>query len=337
MESQSPENTLRIDPEDVEIGWTVAEIRQRLVDGGRPIPRGMLRKMEKDPRASVRKLGGQIRRRNETSRIERSRLRSLLSVERRLRASGVSSIAGVDEVGVGPLAGPVVAAAVVFPPGAAIEGVDDSKRLREKERERLAPVISERALGVGIGLADVDEIDQLNVYQAALLSMKRAVENLPVLPEHILVDARSIPGLDVPQSALRKGDQVSFSIAAASIVAKTHRDALMRKLDRRHPEYGFGRHKGYGTPEHQRAIRQHGLLPVHRKSFLSLEEIRGEYSPTFYQLKRELGEVGSEDGLESLEKKLISCHSTLASQETRKLRILVGRRWQQLRNRHGSG
>ena len=337
MESQSPENTLFTDPEDVEIGGTAAEIRQRFVDGGRPVPPRMLRKMERDSRASVRRLCGLIRRRNETSRIERTRLRTLLKVERRLRASGVSSIAGVDEVGVGSLAGPVVAAAVVFPPGTVIQGVDDSKRLREKERERLAPVISERALGVGIGLADVDEIDQLNVYQAALLSMRRAIENLPLLPEHVLVDARSIPGLDIPQSALKKGDQVSFSIAAASIVAKAHRDALMRKLDRRHPEYGFGRHKGYGTPEHQKAIRQHGLLPMHRKSFLFLEEVRGEYSPLFYQLKTELGGVGSEDGLESLEKKLLCCRVSLESQETRKLRILLGRRRQQFRGRDGTG
>ncbi len=337
MESQSPENTLFMDSEDVEIGWTVAEIRRRFIDGGRPISPRMLRRMEKDPRASIRKLRGLIRRRNETSRIERSRLRSLLRVERRLSASGVRSIAGVDEVGVGPLAGPVVAAAVVFPPGADIQGVDDSKRLREKERERLAPVISERALGVGIGLADVDEIDELNVYQAALLSMRRAIENLPLLPEHILVDARSIPGLDIPQSALKKGDQASFSIAAASIVAKTHRDALMRKLDQRHPEYGFGRHKGYGTPEHQKAIRQYGLLPTHRKSFLFLQEVRGEYSPLFYQLKTELGGVESEDGLRNLEKKLLSCRASFKSHETRKLRILLGRRSQQYRGRDGIG
>ena len=337
MESQSPENTLFTDSEDEGIGWTVAEIQRRFVDGGRPISGRMLRRMEGDPRTSVRKICRLLRRRNETSRIERSRLRSLLRVERRLQGTGVSFIAGVDEVGIGPLAGPVVAAAVVFPPGALIEGVDDSKRLRERERERLAPVISERALGVGIGLADVGEIDELNVYQAALLSMRRAIGNLPFLPEHILVDARSIPGLDIPQSALKKGDQVSFSIAAASIVAKTHRDALMHKLDRRHPEYGFGRHKGYGTLEHQKAIRKHGLLPMHRKSFLFLEEVRGKYSPLFYQLKAELSSVGSAESLMSFEKKLLSRRASLESQERRKLGILLGRRRQQFRGRDGTG
>ncbi len=336
MESQSPKNTLFTDP-DVEIEFTVAEIRRRFVEAARPVSPQMLRRMERDPRASVRKLSGLIRRRNEATRKESSRLRSLLRVERRLRASGVSSIAGVDEVGVGPLARPVVAAAVVFPPGAVIQGVDDSKRLREEERERLAPVISEQALGVGIGLADVHEIDELNVYQAGLLSMRRAIENLPLPPEHILVDARSIPGLDIPQSSLKKGDQVSFSIAAASIVAKTHRDALMRELDRRHPEYGFGRHKGYGTPEHQKAIRRHGLLPLHRKSFLFLEEVQGEYSALFYQLKTELAEVGSEDGLKSLEKKFLCYQPSLEREETRKLRILLGRRRQQVGGRDGTG
>ncbi len=336
MESQSPENTLFTDP-DIEIGWTVAEIRRRFVDIARPVSQQMLGRMERDPRASVRKLCGLVRRRNEALRKEMSRLQSLLRIERRLQASGVNSIAGVDEVGVGPLAGPVVAAAVIFPPGAVIQGVDDSKRLSEEERERLAPVISERALGVGIGLADVHEIDELNVYQAALLSMRRAIESLPLLPEHILVDARSIPGLDIPQSSLKKGDQVSFSIAAASIVAKTHRDGLMRKLDRSHPEYGFARHKGYGTPEHQKAIRRHGLLSIHRKSFVFLEEVRGEYSPLFYQLKSELAGVGSKEGLKSLEKKVLCCQPRLEKQETRKLRILLGRRRQHLREPDGTG
>ena len=335
MESQSPENTLFTEL-DVEIEWTVAEIRRRFVEGARPISPQMLRRMEGDPRAGVRKLCGLIRTRNEASRKEKSRLRSLLRIERRLRASGVSSIAGVDEVGVGPLAGPVVAAAVVFPPGAVIQGVDDSKRLREEERERLAPLISEQAQGVGIGLADVHEIDELNVYQAALLSMRRAIENLPLAPEHILVDARSIPGLDIPQSSLKKGDQASFSIAAASIVAKTHRDGLMRELDQRHPEYGFRRHKGYGTPEHQKAIRRHGLLPMHRKSFLFLEEVQGEYSALFYQLKTELAKVGSEEGLRGLEKEFLRYQSGLERQESRKLRILLGRRRQQIEGRDGT-
>ena len=336
MESQSPENTLFTDP-NVEMEWTVAEIRRRFVEDARPVSPQILNRMERDPRAGVRKLCGLIRRRSEASRKERCRLRSLLRVERRLRASGVSSIAGVDEVGVGPLAGPVVAAAVVFPPGAVIQGVDDSKRLREEERERLAPVISERALGLGIGLADVHEIDDLNVYQAALLSMRRAIENLPLIPAHILVDARSIPGLDIPQSSLEKGDQVSFSIAAASIVAKTHRDALMRELDQRHPEYGFRRHKGYGTPEHQKAIRRHGLLPMHRKSFLFLEEVRGEYSALFYQLKTELAKIASEDALKNLEKQVLCCEPRLRKQETRKLRILLGRRRRHLGGRDGTG
>jgi ribonuclease HII len=191
----------------------------------------------------------------------------MLNFERVLWRAGVQHIAGVDEVGMGPLAGPVIAAAVVFPPHTELHGIDDSKRLDVEQRVDAARRIREAASGIGIGRAEVAEIDSINIYHAGLLAMRRAVEALPMRPQHVLVDARSIPGVDVPQNCFDKGDGLDFSIAAASIVAKVHRDGLMDELAREHPDYGFDRHKGYCTPEHQDAIRRLGPCAIHRQSF----------------------------------------------------------------------
>jgi ribonuclease HII len=192
---------------------------------------------------------------------------ALLRCERALWSIGVKLIAGVDEVGVGPLAGPVIAAAVVLPESVRERGVDDSKRLTALQREDLAQRIQTVALAIGIGRAEVEEIDRLNIYHAALLAMRRAVEALPLEPERILVDARTIPGLAPPQTPMIKGDQRSYSIAAASIIAKVTRDALMAELDATHPNYGFARHMGYATAEHLSALERYGPCPIHRRSF----------------------------------------------------------------------
>ena len=167
----------------------------------------------------------------------------------------------------GPLAGPVIAAAVVMPPGSYVDGVADSKVLTAAARERLAEEIHRRALTVGIGVVEPEEIDRLNIYQAGLCALRRAVEALAVVPEFVLVDGREIPGLAMPQSAYPKGDSFVCSIAAASIVAKVHRDGLMRDLDRLYPGYGFARHMGYSTRAHFAAIREYGPSPIHRRSF----------------------------------------------------------------------
>jgi ribonuclease HII len=189
-------------------------------------------------------------------------------LERLLWRVGVRHVAGVDEVGMGPLAGPVVAAAVVLPAETHVDGVADSKVLPAAVRERLAVEIRRRALGVGLGVVPPDEIDRLNIYQAGLLALRRAVEALrPLVPGFVLVDGREIPDLGLPQSAYPKGDAFVTSIAAASIVAKCHRDALMTDLDRLYPAYGFGRHMGYATRDHLAALRAHGPSPVHRRSF----------------------------------------------------------------------
>jgi ribonuclease HII len=268
-----------------------------------------------------------LKRRLERDRGERLRLDAMLHLERVLWSSGVQHVAGVDEAGMGPLAGPVVAAAVVFPPGSMLAGIDDSKRLPPDERDRLAESIRREAAGIGIGIAEVEEIDRLNIYRAGLLAMRRAVDALPMIPQHLLVDARRIPDLAIPQNPFDKGDGIDFSIAAASILAKTHRDRLMAELDRCHPGYGLARHKGYATAEHQRAIRRLGPSPVHRRSFTYLRELRGEYSPLFYELKQRLEGATGADGLSVCEDEIAACRGALDESEQRKLRVLLSRRW----------
>jgi ribonuclease HII len=174
----------------------------------------------------------------------------------------------VDEAGMGPLAGPVVAAAVVMPEGSAIRGVDDSKRIANPgTRQELRRLILAEALGAAIGLARPREIDRINIYHAALTAMRRAVTRLQVRPELVLVDARTIPLLDLPQEAHIEGDRRFYQIACASILAKTYRDALMRRLDRRYPGYGFARNMGYPTEEHREALRRLGPCWIHRRHY----------------------------------------------------------------------
>jgi len=198
------------------------------------------------------------------------RLETLLTRERELWASGIERIAGVDEAGVGPLAGPVVAAAVIFPPGFGLQGVDDSKKLTPERRAALALAIRESALAFAVALVEPDEIDRINVYQATLVAMALALDGLAVAPQHVLVDARRIPGCDLPQEAIIKGDAHCHAIAAASILAKTARDDLMRMYDRVFPGYGFADHKGYPTEAHRDAIRRLGPCAIHRLSFALL-------------------------------------------------------------------
>ena len=203
-----------------------------------------------------------------------ARRRTLLRYERELWARGLTRVAGVDEVGVGPLAGPLVAAAVILPCEVGLRGVDDSKKLSRIQRERLGDEIKACAVAVGVGVVSVEEVDRLNPFWAALEAMRRAVQALAVDAEHLLVDARRIPGVAIPQEPLVKGDSRSYSIAAASIVAKVARDAMMAALDREFPQYGFARHMGYGTPEHLAALARYGPCAVHRRSFMPVSQAR---------------------------------------------------------------
>ena len=182
--------------------------------------------------------------------------------------NGYTYIGGIDEAGRGPLAGPVVAAVVVFKPGTKIEGINDSKKLSEAKRNELFDIIKNEALDYGIGIVQRDEIDEYNILNATYMAMKKAINCLKKSPDYLLVDAAHIPDIDIAQKAIIKGDSKSISIAAASILAKVTRDSLMYEYDKMYPEYGFSSHKGYGTDQHYQAIRQHGITPIHRKSFL---------------------------------------------------------------------
>ena len=306
---------------------SIEEIRQQCLDGQKPVSAQILNKLRRDPRLGVRKLREILAKRYEQERGERLRLQNMLNFERVLWKSGIRTVAGVDEVGVGPLAGPVVAAAVVFPPNTELDGIDDSKQLDSERRTKLAARIREHATAIGVGSAEVGEIDRLNIYHAGLLAMRRAIEDLPAAPEHVLVDARIIPGVSIPQNSFNKGDGINFSIAAASIIAKTHRDRLMEDLEKEYPGYGFAQHKGYSTPEHQNAIRELGPCPIHRLSYQFIRELCGEFSELFYSLKQQLQEVDSGADLRAFEGKLTERWSELDEKEQRKIRLMLSRRW----------
>jgi ribonuclease HII len=187
--------------------------------------------------------------------------------------SPVILICGVDEAGRGPLAGPVSAAAVILDVSRPIEGLADSKKLSEKQRNRLAPIIRERALAWAVAYAEVDEIDALNILQATLLAMKRAVLALHIQPQQVLVDGLYCPQTGIASQAIVKGDSKVAAISAASILAKTARDELMLKLHEQYPQYGFDGHKGYPTAAHLAALREHGISEVHRRSFRPVREL----------------------------------------------------------------
>ena len=191
----------------------------------------------------------------------------LYEIERRLHGQ-YKFICGVDEAGRGPLAGPVVAAAVILPNGVEIEGLDDSKKLSEKSREHLFPIICKTALFWGVGQADESEIDEINILRATMLAMQRAVKALGVTPDYCLIDGNRMPDLLCPGSTVIGGDGLAAGIAAASIIAKVTRDRFMCELAAKYPQYGFARHKGYPTKAHYLAIEQFGITPCHRRSFL---------------------------------------------------------------------
>lgn len=258
----------------------VSQLKARFLDAGESLPKGLLEALEADSRRAARELAAKIRARRQADRAEGQRLRQLLKFEIELWEQGIGHIAGVDEAGVGPMAGPVVAGAVVLPRACELPNLNDSKKLDEATRERLAAQIKAGAVAWAVGIAEVEEIDRLNIYRASLLAMRRAVEGLSatpdfVLPDFVLVDARTIPDCPAPQRGIVRGDALSASIAAASIIAKTTRDAMMMELDRQFPGYGFARHKGYPTPAHFKALRDLGASPVHRRSYRPVREVLG--------------------------------------------------------------
>ena len=312
---------------------SLKELEKRFAGGKDVRSVRILQKLERDQRIGAQKLYRKLRRKLDLKKKEEARLNAMFHFEQLLWAIGLERVAGVDEVGIGPMAGPVVAAAVVFPPDIRVDGVDDSKRLRPVVRESLDVQIRAVASGIGIGLIEPDEVDRLNVYNAGIKAMRIAVESLEDPPQHVLVDSRTIPGLPQPQNSLDGGDGISFSIASASIVAKVFRDRLMVAMDRRFPGYGFAQHKGYCTVMHQDAVRRLGPCPIHRRSFDFISEIQGEYHSVFYTLKQEIQSLETWNELQSWDERFASRRRDLSQVENRKLAILARRRRKRLQPR----
>ena len=255
---------------------SIPELNEMFVERRRPVPKGLLEALEIDHRQGAQQLAKRIRQRYRSNRSEGQRLHSLLRFEIELWADGFGMVAGVDEAGMAPLAGPVVAGAVILPQNYKLRGLNDSKKILDPEkRDELAIQIKQDAICWAVGFAEVEEIDKINIYHAGLLAMQRAVEGLSSNPDFILVDARKIPNCTTPQRGIIRGDSLSASIAAASIIAKTTRDAHMLELDTLYNGYGLASHKGYPTPEHCRALKELGALPIHRRSFARVRQALG--------------------------------------------------------------
>lgn len=227
-----------------------------------------IKQFEEDSRKGVQTALASFRKKYEKHQQELARLEEILTYERGLWEAGYDLVAGIDEVGRGPLAGPVVAAAVILPKECKIEGVNDSKKLSAKKREELYDIILEKAVSYGIGVVSNERIDEINILQATYEAMREALSQLKPKAEYILADAVTIPMVSTPQRGIIKGDAKSMSIGAASIVAKVYRDRMMEAYEKVYPGYGFASNKGYGAAEHIEGIRKQGITPIHRKTFV---------------------------------------------------------------------
>ena len=244
---------------------TIKEIQQRLelvTDLADPF----LAEEANDPRSGVQKAIEKRKRAIQAELDEDLRLEQMLRYEKELYKAGYQAIAGIDEVGRGPLAGPVVAAAVILPLGCKIKGLNDSKKIPKKKHQEIYQVVMDKALAVGIGLIDNEIIDQVNIYEATKLAMKEALSKLSLKPDYLLIDAMKLD-VEIPQGSIIKGDANSLSIAAASIVAKVTRDKLMADYDKEYPGYDFAKNAGYGTKSHLQGLERNGVTPIHRKTF----------------------------------------------------------------------
>lgn len=250
---------------------TIAEINQRLFENPASVSKRELETLRNDERKGVQQLLLKWQKQQDKLAMEKNKYEEMSTYERQLRLQGNQWIAGVDEAGRGPLAGPVVAAAVILNENIPLWGVNDSKQLTENRRETLYNEIFEKAIAVGIGMISAEEIDRINIYQAAKRAMMNAVKSLKIVPDHILVDAMKLP-VSVPQTSIIKGDCRSVSIAAGSIIAKVTRDRLMKKLHETYPHYGFSRNFGYGTAEHLKNLEQFGVCEEHRRSFAPVRD-----------------------------------------------------------------
>ena len=255
----------------MDIGKMTIKAIEQLVFAEKP-DASLLEACRQDERPAVQR----ILRRFEREQAERQRVDALYQYEYAAREDGVEYVAGVDEAGRGPLAGPVVVAAVILPLGCFLPKLNDSKKLSPKARDVLYDLIQENAISVGCAIVDEKTIDRINIYHASHRAMHLALEQLDPQPDHVLVDGRPVKSMRIPHTPLVKGDARSYSIAAASVLAKVTRDRMMQELDQIYPAYGFASHKGYATPQHLAAIEQHGACPIHRKTFSPFRPVETE-------------------------------------------------------------
>lgn len=304
---------------------TVREVVE-YVAGAPPEPGDALwRALLDDTRAGVRAECERIlRRRNAKAAVDEreSRMRGF---ESELWESGVNLVAGVDEAGRGPLAGPVLAAAVILPRKLDVIGIDDCKKLTPERRETLYGLIMESAVAVGVGCSSEKVIDEINIVNASFAAMRRAVGKLSPGAEHVLVDGHPIPELGLPQTGIPNGDGRSTAVAAASIVAKVTRDGILKELDARYPGYGFARHKGYGTPDHLSALMRLGPCRIHRRSFRIVTDIAGGLSELYEGFRKALLDAGDLERLERIAEEIRREKDRLIPHELTKLRTLYRR------------
>ncbi len=252
---------------------TVQEIKRYLSDNKNfRINEEIISQLNNDTRTSVRSIANYLVKIHKREEKLKQLWLEMNRYENRYYEQGVELIAGIDEAGRGPLAGPVVAAAVILPKGCTIYGINDSKKLQQNERDKLFHEITENALAIGVGIISAEIIDEINIYQATINAMTEAYQQLTIKPDILLIDAMRIPKIDIKQEAIIKGDEKSISIAAASIIAKVTRDRLMIEYDKLYTEYRFKDNKGYGTEEHLLAIEKFGPTPIHRKTFKGVKE-----------------------------------------------------------------
>ncbi|MDN6639541.1 MAG: ribonuclease HII [Tetragenococcus sp.] len=248
----------------------ISVIKSRLLEVG-SLKDPYVIQLQADERKGVQRLLAQLEKRLAKEQALKEQFYAMQAFERSCYEEGHQLVAGIDEVGRGPLAGPVVAAAVILPSDRMILGLNDSKQLSEKKRLELADKIQNQAIAIGIGEVPAEKIDQVNIYQASKIAMKEAVKNLVVKPDHLLVDAMSVDLL-IPQEKIIKGDARSVSIAAASIIAKVYRDNLMKEYHKDYPYYGFDQNAGYGTKAHLTGLNEHGITAIHRKSYAPIKK-----------------------------------------------------------------
>jgi ribonuclease HII len=289
-----------------------------------------LNSLEEDPRAGMKNLAQRSRSARKAQRAEAARLQRLLKHERKLWKKGVLNIAGVDEVGRGPLAGPVVAAAVILPEKARFPGLDDSKALKPEERERLYADITDQAVSISVGAVEAAEIDRINIYQATLQAMRAAISGLAVSPGHVLVDGNRVPESGYRELAIVGGDAASQSIAAASVIAKVTRDREMADWDEHYPTYGFASHKGYASEAHTRALMANGPCPIHRRSFCTVEDALAAWSPEFREVRETVEKIKRLSELEVFRKQILRRSPQLRSDEVHEIESRIERRAIQL-------